>query len=118
MATEHFRQWYAQTGRAWLRNRAPSLITLTGASPSRVEVRDLGYRWGSCGKNGTLYFSWKAMQLPVRLVDYLVVHELVHLVERRHNDAFTRMMDEHLPLWRQHRQELNAAPLAHADWSY
>jgi len=41
-----------------------------------------------------------------------------HLVERRHNDVFTEMMDQHLPLWRQHRNELNVAPLAHADWSY
>jgi predicted metal-dependent hydrolase len=48
----------------------------------------------------------------------LVVHELVHLVERRHNDFFTQMMDQHLPLWCQHRHELNSAPLAHANWSY
>jgi hypothetical protein len=46
------------------------------------------------------------------------VHELVHLVERRHNDRFTLLMDKHLPLWRQHRHELNSAPLAHANWSY
>jgi hypothetical protein len=45
---------------------------------------------------------------PARCLEYLVVHD----------DCFTRMMDEHLPSWRQRRQELNSAPLAHANWSY
>lgn len=45
-------------------------------------------------------------------------HELAHLVERRHNDFFTQMMEQHMPMWRQYQQELNSAPLAHANWSY
>ncbi|MGD0461194.1 MAG: M48 family metallopeptidase [Tepidisphaeraceae bacterium] len=40
-----------------------------------------GYRWGSCGKNGVVYFNWRLLQLPVRLVDYVIVHEPVRLLE-------------------------------------
>jgi predicted metal-dependent hydrolase len=47
-----------------------------------------------------------------------VVHELVHLIERRHNDHFRELMDRHLPQWRIYRDELNRAPLSHEDWSY
>lgn len=53
---------------------------------------------------------------PVLCLDYLVLHELTHLVERRHNDRFLALMDRHLPNWRQHREELNAAPLANEIW--
>ena len=55
---------------------------------------------------------------PPRCVEYLIVHELAHLIERHHDDRFVALMDRHLPNWRQHRQELNAAPLAHDSWSY
>ena len=45
----------------------------TGASPASVRLRDLGFRWGSCGKDQVLWFNWKPLQLPLRLIDYVVV---------------------------------------------
>lgn len=55
---------------------------------------------------------------PVRCLEYIVVHELVHLLERHHNDTFTALMNKFLPQWKLRRNELNAAPLAHEMWSY
>jgi predicted metal-dependent hydrolase len=54
----------------------------------------------------------------VQCLEYIVVHELVHLVERHHNGHFISIMDKHLPQWRLHRQELNAAPLAQEFWDH
>jgi len=51
-------------------------------------------------------------------VEYIVVHELVHLLERHHSDRFKKMMDSFMPSWRLHRDELSRAPLAHENWSY
>ncbi|MBI3630542.1 MAG: M48 family metallopeptidase [Candidatus Rokubacteria bacterium] len=48
----------------------------------------------------------------------LIVHELTHLIDRRHNDRFVSLMNRHLPHWRHHRKALNEAPLGHADWTY
>jgi predicted metal-dependent hydrolase len=55
---------------------------------------------------------------PVQCLEYIVVHELVHLLERYHNDNFLALMNATLPQWRSRRSELNAAPLGHATWSY
>ena len=51
-------------------------------------------------------------------LEYILVHEMLHLLVRRHNEQFHALMDAHLPGWRQTRQTLNAAPLAHVEWEY
>jgi predicted metal-dependent hydrolase len=70
-------------------------------------VRDLGYRWGSCGRNGTLYFNWRVLQLPVSVIDYVVVHELCHLVEPNHGLAFWSALERALPDWRDRKDDLH-----------
>lgn len=59
-----------------------------------------------------------ARKKPPECIEYIVVHEFVHLRERHHNDHFRELMDTFIPQWRLHRDELNRAPLAHEDWSY
>jgi predicted metal-dependent hydrolase len=71
-------------------------------------VGDLGYRWGSCGKNDVIYFNWRLLQLPIRLIDYVVVHELAHLLEHNHTREFWRILDRVLPDWRQRQRELES----------
>jgi predicted metal-dependent hydrolase len=79
-----------------------------GTAPAGVSVSDLGFRWGSCGKSGVLHFNWRLLQLPVRLVDYVIVHELVHLLERNHTKKFHQIMDRVLPDWQRRETELDA----------
>ena len=67
---------------------------------------DLGFRWGSCGKNGVLRFNWRLLQLPVRLIDYVIVHELVHIQEPHHSPEFWQAIDRALPAWRTLKQAL------------
>lgn len=105
-AETHFRHWYICTGRDWLSERTTALARKTGTTASRVEVRELGFRWGSCGKNGVLLFNWRLLQLPVRLIDYIIVHELVHLQEPRHSPEFWHAIDRALPAWRQLQEAL------------
>lgn len=105
-ATGHFRRWYSATGKEWIEKRVWLLSRRVGCSPSRIEIRDLGFRWGSCGKNGVVFFNWKMLQLGVRLVDYLIVHELSHLIEPHHGPQFWRVLDCSLPDWRERKEEL------------
>lgn len=51
-------------------------------------------------------------------LEYIVVHEMIHMHERRHGERFRKMMDVIMPGWQRHREELNGAPLAHEDWRY
>jgi len=105
-AADHFRRWYAHTGREWLHERVRLLSRKLGVKAERIEVRDLGYRWGSCGKNGVVYFNWKLLQLPARVTDYVIAHELAHLLEPHHGSELWRILDRSLPDWRMRCEEL------------
>lgn len=105
-ADAHFRRWYIDVGKAWFPRRIEMLRAKTGPAPSRVVVRDLGFRWGSCGRDGTLFLNWRLLQLPVRVVDYVIVHELCHLVDPSHQPAFWRTLERAQPDWRERKKEL------------
>jgi predicted metal-dependent hydrolase len=96
-AAEHFKRWYIDTGSEWMDRRVSFLSPRVGAVAARVNLGDLGHRWGSCGRNDTVYFNWRLLQLPVRFVDYVVAHELVHLRERHHGREFWRTLERALP---------------------
>lgn len=105
-ADSHFRNWYITTGADWLRRRVESLSARTASKPRRVEVRDLGFRWGSCGRNGVIYFNWKLLQLPVRLADYVIAHEMVHLREGHHGPEFWAALGRAMPDWQKRKDAL------------
>lgn len=85
---EAFIRWYCDRLRSILDTEIAALVDRVEASPRSVQVRDLGYRWGSCGHQGDLYFHWRVAMLPRSMIEYLVVHEMVHLIEPNHNHAF------------------------------
>lgn len=105
-ADAHFRQWFIDEGTEWLRARSADLERLSGQRGTRVIVSDLGFRWGSCGKNGSLHFNWRLLQLPVRIIDYVVLHEQMHLLHHNHSPRFWKSMDRVLPDWRSRKDEL------------
>lgn len=106
-ADDHFKRWYISQGKKWMPRRIEFLCSRTGPSPSRVVVRDLGFRWGSCGRDGSLYVNWRVMQLPVGVVDYVLLHELCHLLEPSHRPEFWRILERALPDWRERKEELH-----------
>jgi predicted metal-dependent hydrolase len=93
----HFVRWYTEHGREWLRRRVEAFAPRVGVEPRSVDVRELGYRWGSCGRNHCLNFNWATVLLPPRNVEYVIVHELVHLRERNHTPAFWRRVERAVP---------------------
>jgi len=104
----HFVRWYTERGRAWLRRRVKALAPRLGVGPAGVDVRDLGYRWGSCAKDGRLYFHWRTLLLPPRIAEYVVVHELVHLRCRHHTPEFWRRVERAVPDFAARKQWLAA----------
>ena len=102
-AGDHFAHWYARRARPWIERRADLFTARVGAAPGAapgaVRVMDLGHRWGSCGPAGNLNFNWRTICLPPRIVEYVVVHELVHLREPHHGAEFwtrlARVMPDH-----------------------
>ncbi len=94
---EHFIRWYTDHAQPWLQRRVDGWASRMGLDPSGMEVRDLGFRWGSCGKAGNLNFHWAAILLPPSIIDYVVVHELVHLREPNHTPEFWLRVARVLP---------------------
>ena len=90
----------------------------------RLQVTVRGYflqrmktRWGSCNpRAGHIRLNTELVRKPRDLLEYVLVHELLHLVEPTHNDRFVRLLDEHYPAWRTARAELNEPPLAAEKW--
>lgn len=111
-------RWY----RRELKATIPSLLTkwqpLLGVEAERVVVRRMKTKWGTCVRDSaTLWFNPELAKKNPRCLEYIVVHELMHLHERNHTERFVGLMDKHLPDWRARRDELNGAPLSEEEWS-
>jgi hypothetical protein len=102
-------RWYRQRGLAWLPRHIAPWATRMGLHPGGLDVRDLGYRWGSLGKNNRLNIHWATMQLPASLVDYVIVHELAHISEPSHTASFWAAVRRALPDHDQRRTRLAAS---------
>jgi predicted metal-dependent hydrolase len=96
-ARSHFVAWYTFRGREWLQQRVPRWVPRIGRAPRDVRVQDLGFRWGSCGSRGNVNLHWATILLPPPIVDYILVHELVHLHEPRHGPEFWRRLERVIP---------------------
>jgi len=102
-AREHFIRWYSERAKAWLSGRVADYQSRMEVAPAGVKVQDLGYRWGSCGKGDWLYFHWKAILLPARIAEYVVVHEMAHLHEPHHTPAFWLRVERAMPDYAQRK---------------
>ncbi len=112
-------RWY----RRQLRDRLPALLAKwepkVGVQIAEVRIRKMKTCWGTCNRDARrIWLNLELAKKPASCLEYIVVHEMVHLIERHHNDRFRDLMDRLIPQWRLHRDELNRAPLAHVDWRY
>jgi predicted metal-dependent hydrolase len=105
-APRHFVRWYADHGRPWLARRVGRLAPRIGVAPTSVEVRDLGYRWGSCSADGGLNFHWRSVLLPPRIIEYVVAHEVVHLLTPNHGAEFWARLERAMPDYAARKQWL------------
>ena len=94
------RRWYTETGALWLQRRIRLWSARMGNEPVTVEVRDLGFRWGSARPATgpqSINIHWATLQLPPSLIDYVLVHELAHLQETNHTPEFWYIVARLMP---------------------
>ena len=101
-------RWYRTRGEHWLPGRLVPWAARMGLKPGAVEVRDLGYRWGSSSSNGTLNVHWATLQLLPRLIDYVLVHELAHIAHPQHTPQFWATVERALPDYERRKDDLAA----------
>ena len=105
-AREIFVTWYRTQARAHLIPRAMIMARAMGIALKRATVREMTCRWGSCSPGGTLTFNWRIVQAPIGVVDYLIAHELAHLIEANHTPEFWNIVAVHVPTWEKARRWL------------
>lgn len=113
------KEWY----RKELKKRVPELITkwekVIGVESDDWGVKQMKTKWGACNiEEKRIWLNLELAKKPLICLEYIIVHELVHLLERNHNDKFIGHMNQFMPKWRLHRDELNSLPVAHNDWGY
>lgn len=111
-------QWY----RHQLRVAIPDLIAkwepVLGVTVPRWSVRRMKTKWGSCNRESRhIWFNVELAKKHPDCLEYIVVHEMTHYLERNHGERFTTLMDDFMPDWRARRDQLNASPLAHEEWA-
>ena len=112
-------EWY----RKQLKEAVPPLLArwqpLLGVKVERFFVQRMKTKWGSCNhKARTIRLNTELAKKPAECLEYVVVHELVHLLESTHNARFVALMDRFMPKWQFHRQALNRLPVRREKWSY
>lgn len=110
-------RWYRDQIRAELQEIIARWSSILGVGVAGFKVKRMKTKWGSCNHiSRTILLNTELAKKPKECLEYVLVHEMVHMLERRHNDNFTTAMDRLMPNWRLRRSLLNELPLAHEEW--
>jgi predicted metal-dependent hydrolase len=112
-------EWY----RAELKKLIPSIINKweekMGVTVDDWQVKQMKTKWGTCNiEKKRIWINLELAKKPILCVEYIVVHEMIHLLERKHNDRFLSLMEKFIPQWKFYKEELNRLPISHGEWSY
>ncbi len=112
-------EWY----RAELKKHIPTIIEkwekILKVKVNGWQVKQMKTKWGSCNREKKrIWINLELAKKPERCLEYIIVHEMIHFLERHHKDKFLSYMDTYLPNWKKLKTELNKFPASHADWHY
>jgi len=96
-----FKEFYRQKGKQRIDDRVEYYQAKMGVRPKMVRIIDLKNRWASCSSGDNLNFHWKCMMAPLTVLDYIIVHELAHLIKPNHTEAFWNEVDKVMPDYRE-----------------
>ena len=103
---QYLQNWYRNKAQERLKEKTDRYAKQIGVSPAAVSVRNFKSRWGSCDKKGQVVFNWNIIKAPHSVVDYVVVHELCHLIHPNHSKEFWHVVGRFDSNYLEHRQWL------------
>ena len=111
--------WYRSLLREVVSPLFETWETRLNVTVNGLYVRQMKTRWGSCNTRArTIRLNTELARRPRAYLEYVVIHEMAHLLEGTHGPKFRALMDEHLSAWRETRRELTRLPIGHAGWAY
>jgi predicted metal-dependent hydrolase len=105
---ELMKEWYRGKLKDILLEFVPKWEAILNVKANQVKVQTMRTKWGSCNtENGNILFNIELAKKPIECIEYVVVHELLHLIERKHSDLFKAYLDKYVPNWQQTKAQLN-----------
>jgi predicted metal-dependent hydrolase len=116
---EILEEWY----RAKLKVKIPELISkweiVMGVNVNDFGIKKMKTKWGTCNIGAKrIWLNLELAKKPVSCLEYIIIHEMTHLLERNHNTRFVALMNSFLPNWKEVKEELNRLPVSHTEWGY
>lgn len=105
-ATELLKRWYVERAKEQIIPKVESFARNLGVKYNSVLVSDLKYRWGSCTLKDNLNFNWRIIKAPISAIDYIIVHELTHLIEANHTPKFWNLVAVLVPKYKRAKEWL------------
>ena len=111
----------------WLRNRMRNNLTglitkwegIIEVSASHYGIKRMRTKWGSCNsEQKRIWLNLELAKKSPQCLEYVLVHEIIHILEPKHSERFFSLLDEYMPSWRTHKENLDKPPLVHVDWDY
>ena len=116
---EVMNEWYRTQLKTTVADMISTWEQKIGVTASVWRIRSMKTKWGSCNTDHkSILLNLELAKKPLHCIEYIVVHELIHLLERKHNDRFISLLNHHLPNWRHYKDELNKLPVSHPGWEY
>ena len=116
---EILQSWYRQQLRELVPPYIAKLEIKMNVKVAEICVRTMKTKWGTCNaKAKRIWLNTELAKKPIESIEYVLIHEMVHLLERNHNEKFISYMDKFTPKWKHLREELNRSALGHVEWSY
>ncbi|MBK6357138.1 MAG: M48 family metallopeptidase [Betaproteobacteria bacterium] len=110
-------RWHREQLRALIPALLEKWQPVLGVQVAHWGIKKMKTKWGSCSSNaGRIWVNLELAKKPEHCLEYIVVHEMMHLLVRHHDDQFVAQMNRVMPQWQLYRAELNDAPLGHEDW--
>lgn len=117
--SELINKWYRDHLREALDKQVSKWEKKMNVKTNKIGIRQMKTRWGSCNQiSKTIWLNLELIKKPSTSIGYVLVHEFCHLKEKKHNDAFLKLMDKNLPKWKMYKDELNKMPLVYEKWFY
>ena len=99
-------RWYRRTARVQITPRLDAAVAALGVSYTALTIRNQRTRWGSCSSTGAMSFNWRLLMAPEEVLDYVVWHEACHLRVMDHSPRFWKLVEKHVPAYREPRRWL------------
>jgi predicted metal-dependent hydrolase len=102
-ARDLFIQWYKREAKEKITERVDYYSKRLLLFPKGIKITSAKYRWGSCSRDNRLSFSWRIITAPLSVIDYVLIHELVHIKEKNHSKSFWNYVESIIPDYKKHR---------------